>query len=84
MYIHALQVRSRLNGQILELMAADVTECLPRYCLPSVIARVKAEKVLRCWCCCCCVVAVVAVALLFLLLLLLLLVVTVVVVLYDC
>eukprot|EP00903_Cladosiphon_okamuranus_P020087 g18450.t1 len=38
------QVRSRLNGQILELMSADVTECLPRYCLPSVIARVEAKK----------------------------------------
>ncbi|CAN0201737.1 unnamed protein product, partial [Ectocarpus sp. 4 AP-2014] len=38
------QVRSRLNGQILELMAANVTEALPRYCLPSAIARVEAKK----------------------------------------
>ncbi|CAM9617583.1 unnamed protein product [Scytosiphon promiscuus] len=40
------KVRSRLNGQILELMAADVTEWLPRYCLPSVIARVEPKKVI--------------------------------------
>lgn len=39
------QVRSRLNGQILELMAANVTEALPRYCMPSAIARVEAKKV---------------------------------------
>eukprot|EP00752_Nemacystus_decipiens_P003463 g3198.t1 len=38
------KVRSRLNGQILELMAADVTECLPRYCLPSVIAKIEAKQ----------------------------------------
>ncbi|CAM9345992.1 unnamed protein product [Ectocarpus sp. 13 AM-2016] len=38
------EVRSRLNGQILELMAANVSEALPRYCLPSAIARVEAKK----------------------------------------
>ncbi|CAM9953535.1 unnamed protein product, partial [Ectocarpus sp. 8 AP-2014] len=38
------EVRSRLNGQILELMAANVAEALPRYCLPSAIARVEAKK----------------------------------------
>lgn len=40
-----LQVRSKLNGQIMELMEADVLDCLPRYCLPTAIARVCSQEV---------------------------------------
>ncbi|CAM9746256.1 unnamed protein product, partial [Choristocarpus tenellus] len=38
------KVRSRLNGQILELMEADLLESLPRYCLPGPIAFLDHEK----------------------------------------
>ena len=52
-YILTRQVRSRLNGQILELIAADVTEWLPRYCLPSTIARVQTSENRHCKVCYC-------------------------------